>query len=89
MENIFPAIDPVVYAMFLLVVAGGIEFVKSLWRKEYEKASIIAAAAVFGGLVASGIDGLTVLSGVALGVQLTGFISVSQLIAKKFSGAQG
>lgn len=72
--------DVVVTSIFVTTaVAGTTEFIRRVWKRDYEAATIIAASAAVGG--AAGwfvVDGLTVALGIQYGLSASGLMTMLQ-----------
>lgn len=63
----------------IVAVAGATEFIKRLWVRDYQAATIIAVSAAIGAVAgAFVIDGLTVATGLMAGLAASGAITLAQ-----------
>lgn len=63
----------------IVAVTGATEFVRRLWRKQYEDATIIGVSALIGALAGLFvIDGLNVATGLMAGLAASGAITLAQ-----------
>lgn len=64
------------------LVAGGVEFVKRLFDKDWRAAATIVVAALIGG-AGSLVFGVNFLVGMVFGLATSGYITIAQNVGKK------
>lgn len=64
------------------LVAGGVEFIKRLFDKDWRAAVTIVAAALVGGLGGL-VFGVEFVTGMVFGLATSGYITIAQNVAKK------
>lgn len=81
MENIL-GLDAMTALILTGLVMGGAEFIKRLFKKDWQAAAIIASSALIGGLAGMSL-GITILQGIAFGLAATGYVTLAQNVGKK------
>jgi beta-phosphoglucomutase-like phosphatase (HAD superfamily) len=76
------------YVLLAAVIAGVTEFLNRLRAKDYWVATTVATSAVIGGLFgAFGVEGLTLVSGIAAGFGVSGSFSAIGMVRGKSAPA--
>lgn len=76
------------YVLLAAVIAGVTELLNRLRAKDYWTAVTIATAAAIGGLFgAFGVEGLTLITGIAAGFGTSGSLSALGIVGKRSSPA--
>jgi hypothetical protein len=69
------------YVIVTSMVVGLVEFIKALFDRDYRTAVIIAGAASVGALCgAFSIEGLTIATGIVIGIGASGVVAVAKKI---------
>lgn len=69
------------YVLVTTMVIGLVEFVKALFDRDYRTAVIIVGSALVGAACGfAGIEGLTVATGIVIGLGASGVVSVAKKI---------
>ena len=69
------------YVLITGMVIGVVEFVKSLFDRNFRSACIIAASALVGGLCGLfGVEGVTVPLGIVVGLAASGVVTVAKRV---------
>lgn len=76
------------YVLLAAVIAGVTEFLNRLRAKDYWSALTVATAAVIGGLFGFfGVEGLTIVTGIAAGFGTSGSLSALGIVGKRSTPA--
>lgn len=75
-------LDPIQAVLLIGLVSGGTELVKRLFAKDWKAASVIAVAALVGGLGSFLVE-VPVVVGVVAGLATSGYITIAQNFGKK------
>jgi hypothetical protein len=76
-------IAPQTVAVLTFLVIAGVKLIDQLFDRDWKGSAKIITAALIGGVVSYGVDGLTVLAGLSLGLAGSGLITTVGFFGKK------
>jgi|GEM_PF-2379725 hypothetical protein len=83
MEYLTLDIDPTVLALVAFFCVGTVELIKRAFARDFQAVAVILGSTLTGLGLAFAVDGLTLVTGAAVGLGASGLVTVSSYLGQK------